>query len=120
MSDTKKQEAKDRFQNGEIQVMVLNIDAGGVGITLTSAHYMIINDLPWTTGQLTQVEDRICRSGQTADYSIIYYMTAIGAVVEEQMVNSLTKKASNINSVVDGGGGENLDFVSLVKNGNNI
>lgn len=117
MSDIKKQEAVDKFQKGEVQVMVLNIDAGGVGITLTAAHYMIINDLPWTTGQLTQVEDRICRSGQTADYSIIYYMTAMGAVVEEQMVNSLTNKANNINTVVDGGTGEDLDFVTLVQQG---
>ncbi len=116
MTDNKKQEAVDQFQNKEKDVMVLNIDAGGVGITLTSAHYMIINDLAWTTGQLTQVEDRICRSGQSAEYSIIYYMTAIGAVVEEQMVNSLTSKASNINTVIDGGEGEDLDFVSLVKN----
>ncbi len=117
MTDKKKQEAVDRFQNNEVGVMVLNIDAGGVGITLTAAHYMIINDLAWTTGQLTQVEDRICRSGQTADYSIIYYMTAKGAVVEEQMVSSLTTKASNINTVIDGGDGEDLDFVTLVQKG---
>lgn len=120
MTDEKKQKAVDRFQNKEVQVMVLNIDAGGVGITLTASHNLIVNDLPWTTGQLTQVEDRICRTGQTAECSIIYYMTAIGAVAEEKMVNSLTKKASNINTVVDGGDGENLDFVSLVKNGNNL
>lgn len=119
MTDIKKQEAVDKFQKGEVQAMVLNIDAGGVGITLTASHYMVINDLPWTTGQLTQVEDRICRSGQIADYSIIYYMTAIGAVVEEKMVNSLTNKANNINTVVDGGIGEDLDFVTLVQQGAN-
>lgn len=119
MSDIKKQEAVDMFQSGQKQVMVLNIDAGGVGITLTASHIMIINDLPWTTGQLTQVEDRICRTGQTAEYSIIYYMTAIGAVVEEKMVNSLTSKSNNINTVVDGGDGEELDFINLVKNGLN-
>ena len=115
MGDKKKEEAKERFQNKEIDVIILNIDAGGVGITLTAAHYMIINDLPWTTGQLVQVEDRICRSGQTEEYCIIYYMMAVSAFAEEKMIQCLTEKSDNFNTVIDGGKGEVIDFIDLIR-----
>lgn len=115
MSDVAKQSAKDNFQTGSAQVIILNIVAGGVGITLTASHNLIINDLPWTIGDIVQVEDRICRSGQTAEFSNIYYMTAKGADVEEEMVDLLTYKSETINTVVDGGCGDSIDFRSLVQ-----
>lgn len=114
MNDKAKEKAKTEFQEGDSQVILLNIQAGGVGITLTSAHKMIINDLPWTTGELVQVEDRICRSGQTAEFSTIYYLSAVGADIEENMIDLLTCKSNSINNVVDGGQGEFVNFRELV------
>lgn len=113
MSDTAKEAAKETFQTGAPQVMVLNIIAGGVGLTLTAAHNLIINDYDFVPGNITQVEDRICRSGQT-EVSNIYYITAQGADVEENFVNMLTYKFDTINAAVDGGNGESINFRSLV------
>lgn len=114
MNDKKKNEAKDRFQEGDEQVLVMNIEAGGVGLTLTRSHFMIFNDYDWTVGNIVQAEDRICR-GDQKECCMIYYMTAIGAKEEEQLVNTLTRKSISINDTVDGGTGEIIDFRALVE-----
>lgn len=114
MSDQAKDAAKEAFQTGAPQVIILNINAGGVGHTLTAAHNLIINDYDFVPGNIIQVEDRICRGGQT-EVSNIYYITAQGADVEEDFVNMLTYKSDSINTAVDGGNGESIDFRSLVE-----
>ena len=113
MSDSEKDKAITEFQNGKAQVMVMNIVAGGVGVTLTASHNMIINDFDWTPGNLAQAEDRICRSGQT-EVCNIHYMYADGAMIDEIFVNTLTDKFENINSVVDNGLGDSIDYLKLI------
>lgn len=111
-------EAKDRaileFQEGKPQVMAMNIVAGGVGVTLTKAYNMVINDFDWTPGNLTQAEDRICRGGQTEEYCNIYYLYASGADMDEVFADTLTSKFDTINSVVDGGSGDSINYLDLV------
>ena len=114
MSDAQKNSAKEEFQTGKTQVMVANIISGGVGLTLTASHTMIFNDYDWVVGNITQAEDRICRSGQT-ECCMIHYVTAKGADVEEDFVNMLTYKSDTINSAIDGGNGETVDFRTLVE-----
>lgn len=114
MSDKAKQEAFDKFQNDEsIKVIAINILAGGVGITLTASHNMIINDIPWTTGELEQVEDRICRSGQT-ETSMIYYMIADGCKMDDYLQDLIAKKSVTINTAIDGGFGDTIDFREIM------
>ena len=115
MSDTAKEAAKDEFQKGKAQVIILNIIAGGVGITLTASNNLILNDFDWVPGNIQQVEDRICRGGQTEEFSNIYYITAKGADAEEEFVSMLTYKSDTINAAVDGGNGDTIDFRSLVE-----
>lgn len=114
MSDEAKDKAITQFQTGKPQVMVMNIIAGGVGVTLTKAYNMIINDFDWTPGNLTQAEDRICRSGQTEEYCNIYYLYASGADMDEVFADSLTSKFSTINDVVDGGTGDEINYLDLI------
>ena len=114
MTDKAKQKAIDDFQNGDAKVIVINIVAGGVGITLTAAHHMIINDIPWTTGELEQAEGRIWRSGQS-DVSMIYYMLAEGCDMDDTLQNIITQKSITINDAIDGGFGETIDFRDMMK-----
>ena len=114
MSDTAKDAAIVEFQTGKPQIMVMNIVAGGVGITLTRSYNMIINDFDWTPGNLTQAEDRICRGGQTEEYCNIYYLYASGADMDEVFADTLTSKFSTINTVVDGGSGDSIDYLKLI------
>lgn len=120
MTDDAKNNAITEFQTGNPQVMVMNIIAGGVGVTLTKSHNMIINDVDFVPGNVMQAEDRICRSGQVEEYSIIHYMTALGADVEETFIDMLTYKSDTINQAIDGGEGDAIDFRSLVDKSNGI
>ena len=101
-----RQKAVDDFQNGEKDVFVANLVAGGVGITLTRANQVIINDFDWVPANHSQAEDRIHRIGTTRNCSI-QYIYASGAEIDETMVDVLAKKINNISTVVDGGIGEN-------------
>ena len=114
MSDKTKQATIDEFQNGDIQVIVLNYEAGGVGITLTAASTMIMNDLPWQTGHVDQAEGRIWRGGQTKT-AMIYYMTAVGCPMDEKLVDMIVAKSQTINAVVDQGLGEDIDLRKLAE-----
>lgn len=114
MSDEAKDKSIIEFQEGKAQVMVMNIVAGGVGVTLTKSYNMVVNDFDWTPGNLTQAEDRICRSGQTEEYCNIYYLYASGADMDEVFADTLTSKFSTINNVVDGGMGDEINYLDLI------
>lgn len=109
MSDSKKQETIDKFQSGKADVIVINVVAGGTGVTLTAASTMIINDLPWTTGEIEQAEGRIWRGGQT-ETAMIYYPVAYKCEMDEIMVDTITNKSATINAAVDGGVADEIDL----------
>lgn len=67
MNDKAKHSAVEAFQNGEAMVMIGNIKAVGVGLTLTSARHHISAELPWTSADLVQCEARTLRKGQTRE-----------------------------------------------------
>lgn len=100
MSDAAKQQAVDDFQSGKAKVCCLNLIAGGVGITLTKAHAMICCDYDWTPANMTQVEDRICRTGQTEN-CVIYYLHHEKAILDQIFMSMISDKSENIDRVVD-------------------
>jgi SNF2 family DNA or RNA helicase len=53
-----------RFQSGQVRVLVATLDTGGVGLTLTAATTVILNDRPWTSEDAKQAEDRLHRIGR--------------------------------------------------------
>ena len=100
MSDREKQLAVDSFQSGEKQVCCINLIAAGVGITLTKSRSMVICDYDWTPANMTQVEDRICRTGQDKPCNIFYILHS-KAVLDDIFLQMLTSKSANIDQVVD-------------------
>lgn len=68
----KRQAMKERFQAGESKVFVGTIKAGGVGLTLTAASYVLLVDRPWTPGDAEQAEDRAHRIGQNSTVNAIW------------------------------------------------
>ena len=114
MSDKQKQETIDNFQtSNRYPIIVLNYDAGGVGITLTASHTMILNDLPWVPGIVSQAEGRIWRTGQS-ETALIYFMVANKCAMDNIMVDILVNKSKSINDAIDGGIGENIDIRSML------
>jgi SWI/SNF-related matrix-associated actin-dependent regulator 1 of chromatin subfamily A len=72
-SPKQRQDSVDRFQNDEeIKVFVGNLKAAGVGITLTAAEAVIMNDLSFVPSDHSQAEDRSYRYGQKSNVSVYY------------------------------------------------
>ena len=111
MSDSAKQKAIDEFQSGEKKVCCINLIAAGVGITLTKAHTMVICDYDWTPANMTQVEDRICRTGQ-GEHCNIFYICHQKAILDQIFLQMITDKSSNIDRVVDAAA-NTVDLISM-------
>ena len=73
MTKPSRQHSVDEFQDNEkIKVFVGNIKAAGVGITLTAAEAVIMNDLSFVPSDHAQAEDRAYRYGQKNNV-LVYY-----------------------------------------------
>ena len=73
MSKPERQNSVDQFQdNSKVKVFVGNIKAAGVGITLTAAEAVIMNDLSFLPSDHAQSEDRAYRYGQKNNV-LVYY-----------------------------------------------
>ena len=111
MTDTAKQKAVDEFQSGQKKVCCINLIAAGVGITLTNSCNMVVCDFDWTPANMTQVEDRICRTGQ-GEHCNIFYICHEKAILDDIFMEMITDKSANIDKVVDNA--ENtVDLVSM-------
>ena len=102
MSKIARQESVDRFQNEDkIKVFIGNIKAAGVGITLTAADTVIMNDLSFVPADHSQAEDRAYRYGQKN--SVLVYYPVFENTIEMTVYNILQKKKDIIDQVMGDG-----------------
>lgn len=100
-SQINRQKAIDNFQNNEkIKLFIGNLQAGGVGITLTRSDTVIFADLAWTPSEHEQAMDRLHRIGQKNNVNVFYFITK--NTIEEDIYNLLKTKGQNINKIIDG------------------
>lgn len=96
-----REEAVTRFQTDpSVELFVGNIQAAGVGLTLTAASSVAFIELPATPGELAQAIDRVHRIGQK-DAVNAFFLVAQGYGAETAAA-LLGSKLSVINQVVDG------------------
>lgn len=112
----RRQAAVDAFQNDpDTQLIVLNIKAGGVGLTLTAASNVAFAELDWTPAAHDQAEDRAHRIGQDNSVNIWYF---IGVDTIEEDINDLIEaKRLIIDAATEGkeGNKDNSIFNELWK-----
>lgn len=97
---TERQRLVDRFQqDDECRVFVGQIDAAGVGLTLTSASHVVFVEFDWRPGILEQAEDRCHRIGQTDSVTCSYLV--IENSYDDVMLSSINKKRSTLNETLD-------------------
>ena len=63
-------DAVEAFQEGSVDVLIAQIIAAGVGLTLTRSTTALFAETDWTPANVAQAEDRIHRIGQTQPVTI--------------------------------------------------
>ena len=100
-SQKDRQKAVEDFQNNpNVRLFIGNTVAAGVGLTLTAAEVVIVNDLNWTPANVDQSLDRAFRIGQTKD--VICYFPLFDDTIDTIVYEVLDKKRDIINMAIDG------------------
>merc|ERR1719492_555004 len=96
------------------QVMLLSLQAGGVGLNLVGANHLFLLDMHWNPQQEAQACDRVYRVGQKREVTIHRFLTE--ETVESRILQLQTKKLDLANNVLTGAkrtGGNKLTFDDL-------
>ena len=104
MSDKAKMASVDAFQSGEANVLVGNVIASGVGITLTSGRHHVNAEMCWTSADLMQCEDRLARRGQEREVVSHIMLGCIDddLTIDERLFAIVDAKCGILAQVLDG------------------
>ncbi|WP_152393870.1 DEAD/DEAH box helicase [Paenibacillus guangzhouensis] len=93
----------NRFNDGEHDIFLISLKAGGTGLNLTGADTVILYDLWWNPAVEQQATDRAHRMGQKKVVQVIRLVTQ--GTVEEKMYELQQKKKDLIDEVIHTGEG---------------
>jgi superfamily II DNA or RNA helicase len=86
------------FQDGVGEVFLLSLKAGGVGLNLTAADYVIHLDPWWNPAVEQQASDRAHRIGQTRPVTV--YKLVLAGSIEEQILDLHGSKRELVDQVI--------------------
>ncbi len=117
-SSKHRKERVDAFQAGEGDLFLISLKAGGLGLNLTAADYVIHMDPWWNPAIEDQASDRAHRIGQTRPVTI--YRLVCKDTIEEKIVKLHQEKRDLADSLLEGtdmSARLNADeLISLIKN----
>ncbi|WAP65351.1 DEAD/DEAH box helicase [Pseudomonas fortuita] len=90
-----------QFQQGDSEVFLISLKAGGVGLNLTAADTVIHYDPWWNPASENQATDRAYRIGQ--DKPVFVFKLITRGTVEEKIQMLQQEKAALAASLLDGG-----------------
>ncbi len=96
--------------NSEIQIMILSLKAGGVGINLTNANHVFHFDRWWNPAVENQASDRAYRIGQTKNVNVYKFITM--GTIEEKINEIIEKKQKLAESII----GSNEKWITELDN----
>ena len=87
----KRKQMVEAFQHGEAQVFFISLKAGGLGLNLTAANYVIHLDPWWNPAIEQQATDRAYRIGQKQNVTV-YHLIAADTIEEKILRLHKTKR----------------------------
>ena len=98
-TQTARQDAVDTFQDTEIcRVFIGNIQAAGVGITLTAASHVVFVEPSWVPAELDQAADRCHRIGQKDNVTVEFLV--VEGSLDEYILSKILDKKNVIDQVI--------------------
>ncbi|WP_342568195.1 DEAD/DEAH box helicase [Psychrobacillus sp. FSL K6-4046] len=91
----------ERFNNGEGDLFLVSLKAGGTGLNLTGADTVILYDLWWNPAVEQQAADRAHRMGQTNEVQVIRLVAK--GTIEEKITQLQHRKQNLIEEVIHSG-----------------
>lgn len=88
------------FNDGERDLFLISLKAGGTGLNLTGADTVILYDLWWNPAVEEQAADRAHRMGQKEVVQVIKLIA--NGTIEEKMSELQQKKKMLISDILDG------------------
>jgi SNF2 family DNA or RNA helicase len=94
-----RQQALERFQSGQLRVLLFTLKAGGTGLTMTAADTMIRLQRSWSLIDNMQGEDRVHRIGSEIHESINIIDIVTEGTVEETQIMRLYDKQRRLEEI---------------------
>ncbi len=102
----------EAFQAGEADVFLMSLRAGGIGVNLTAADYVLHVDPWWNPAVEAQATGRAHRMGQTRPVTVYRYCTE-GSIERKILALHETKRDLAEDVLSDMGGRKTLDIDTL-------
>ena len=114
-----RQERVDKFQEGDGDLFLISLKAGGTGLNLTAADYVVHLDPWWNPAVEDQATDRAHRIGQTKPVTV--YRLVAEETIEEKILQLHADKRELVSGVLDGTDAaaklDTGDLIDLIRGG---
>ena len=118
-SPAQREKRVDAFQSGEGELFLISLKAGGTGLNLTAADYVVHIDPWWNPSVEDQATDRAHRIGQTRPVTV--YRLVTQDTIEEQILALHAQKRDLVSGVLEGtdraGRLSTDELVALIRSG---
>ena len=99
----------NKWQSGGARVLGVQVQAGGVGISLVRAKYAIWYSLPWSLAQYEQARARLVRPGQDRTVNFIHLIARLPSTggraktetIDDVMLGALESRGVMIDAVLE-------------------
>ena len=101
----KRQSMVDSFQRGEHKIFLISLKAGGLGLNLTGANYVIHLDPWWNPAIEQQATDRAYRIGQLQKVTVYHLISS--NTIEEKILRLHATKRNLADTILEGSDANN-------------